>query len=428
MTPSSPISKSPPNKIYFPSSLAQEYGLPFSPTTAYGSPDDRCYIDLDSNDRKDTFSATSHEERCIKKFKRSRSSKVDLCINGLCCEFENYHDRKDLVSKTSLNVKSIEILDNVHSSVWKKFMTTQRSETNFERESNSSAISVKLRIVRPRPEMPEEEWRIRVKLLPLRFHVDQDTLEFIIEFGNQIILAQSPTAVNSEGDLEPYIQLFELYPLKLKVDYKPKRIDYGELKQGKFAELLNIFQLDGAELALKDVRLTGISGFKKLAEGIAATWLPHVTKTQISGMVSGLSPFRSLVNFGSGVADLVLLPAEQYQKDGKLMRGIQKGASAFAKSTTLEAIRLGTKLAVGTQILLEQADDILSFDSSDVSATVIREDEEQVASKFSNQPSTVSEGVEMAYQSLSKNITAAAQTIYAIPMEVYEKTGSHVRH
>ena len=35
----------------------------------------------------------------------------------------------------------------------------------------------------------------------------------------------------------------------------------------------------------------------------------------------GVSPIRSLVNVGAGVADLVLLPLEAYQRDQRLMRG-----------------------------------------------------------------------------------------------------------
>lgn len=42
------------------------------------------------------------------------------------------------------------------------------------------------------------------------------------------------------------------------MDYKPKRIDYGELKQGQFVELLNVFQLDNAEINLHAIHITGV--------------------------------------------------------------------------------------------------------------------------------------------------------------------------
>jgi hypothetical protein len=45
-------------------------------------------------------------------------------------------------------------------------------------------------------------------------------------------------------------------------------------------------------------------------------------------------------------------------------------------------------------------------------------------SKYANQPADLNEGMELAYKSLSKNIGAAAHTIFAVPMEVYEQTGA----
>eukprot|EP00121_Abeoforma_whisleri_P013331 Awhi_evm1s12297 len=53
-------------------------------------------------------------------------------------------------------------------------------------------------------------------------------------------------------------------------------------------------------------------------------WLPHVKETQVLGVLSGVTPIKSFVNVGGGVADLIFLPLEQYQKDNRVMRGLQK--------------------------------------------------------------------------------------------------------
>jgi hypothetical protein len=49
-----------------------------------------------------------------------------------------------------------------------------------------------------------------------------------------------------------------------------------------------------------------------------------------------------------------------------------------------------------------------------------------MVSRYAAQPEDVREGIHTAYKSLSKNINAAAQTILAVPMEVYEQSGSGV--
>ena len=171
-------------------------------------------------------------------------------------------------------------------------------------------------------------------------------------------------------------------------------------------------------------------------------WTPDVKATQLMDVISGVSPIRSIVNVGSGVADLVLLPIAQYKKDGRIVRGMQKGTTAFVKSTTMEALKLGARLATGTQVILEQAEGVLgSHFRLPVTTETIQgppinreisqgpEDEEAVdiISKYAEQPLDVREGVQTAYRSLQRNFNSAAQTILAVPMEVYERSGSEVR-
>lgn len=51
----------------------------------------------------------------------------------------------------------------------------------------------------------------------------------------------------------------EIFPVDLKLDYKPRRVDYRALKQGKSIELMNFFHFDGAEMTLRHVTLSGVS-------------------------------------------------------------------------------------------------------------------------------------------------------------------------
>ncbi|RKP14359.1 ATG C terminal domain-containing protein [Piptocephalis cylindrospora] len=353
-------------------------------------------------------------------------------------------------------MRDVQVLDRVPTSVWKKFMTRMRGV--YEEEW---MVRVKLESVRPYKENRKlEELRIRAKILPLRFHVDQDTLNFTLSFLLSAMAHREETdgpTISSRVQIEPedesFIQLFDMKPLRLKVDYKPKRVDYRSLRHGQFLELVNIFQLDAAEMTLQGVRLSGVYGWARLARSLVEQWIPHVRDTQVPGLVGGVAPLRSLVNLGTGVADLILLPIEQYRKDGRVIRGLQKGAHSFVRATAMEALKLGTRLAVGTQVMLEQADDILRSDggvrrgqgsrSSDPMGPGQEGDGVMVenrgddgtndsnealsissTSKFASPPSGLTEGLEQAYRSLSRNMGMAAHTIFAVPMEVYEQTGT----
>ena len=157
--------------------------------------------------------------------------------------------------------------------------------------------------------------------------------------------------------------------------------------------------------------------------------------TQLVDVISGVAPIRSVVNVGSGVADLVLLPIAQYKKDGRVLRGVQKGTTSFLKSTAMEAIKLGARLATGTQVILEQAEGVLGT-KDPVTAEALQfspgsnirelgmddEDMRELISKYAEQPQNVREGLHSGYKSFKRNVNSAAQTILAVPMEVYESS------
>ncbi|KAF8212161.1 hypothetical protein K438DRAFT_1806068 [Mycena galopus ATCC 62051] len=389
-----------------------------------------------------TRSAKVHGKRLT----RSKAPSIEFQLMGVEAEVDQYHAGEPLVSRTFVTVKDLEILDHIKTSTWKKFLTELRSDSRGNvRETDSSMVRVELRSVRPVPGHPSEEARLRAKILPLRLYVDQDALDFLKKFFS-FKDPQSATPVESESDGKGdiYFQLAEIFPVDLKLDYKPRRVDYRALREGKTIELMNFFHFDGAEMTLRHITLAGITGWPRLFDMLNDLWTPDVKATQLVDVISGVAPIRSVVNVGSGVADLVLLPIAQYKKDGRIVRGVQKGTTAFFKSTAVEAIKLGARLATGTQVILEQAEDVLGGQfKNPVTAETVQptvggdyygqygqtgsdEDDEpgDLISKYAEQPVDLKEGVQSAYKSLQRNLNSAAQTILAVPMEVYERSGN----
>ena len=185
------------------------------------------------------------------------------------------------------------------------------------------------------------------------------------------------------------------------------------------------------------LNLKQVTGWPKLFEMLNDLWTPDVKATQLAEVISGVAPIRSIVNVGSGVADLILLPIAQYKKDGRIVRGLQKGATAFVKSTAIEAVKMGAKLATGTQVILEQAEGILGgeFEVPVTTETLqmpvgedfsSESDSTDIISKYAQQPMDLKEGIQSAVKSLQKNLSSAAQTILAVPMEVYERSSNEV--
>ncbi|KAF9227681.1 hypothetical protein BS17DRAFT_774146 [Gyrodon lividus] len=369
-----------------------------------------------------------------KQLTRSKGPSIEIRLSGLNIEIENYRPGETLVSRTLILVRDLEILDHIKTSTWKKFLTDLRSDSRGNvRETDSNMARIELLSVSPSPSHPAEEARLRAKILPLRLYVDQDALDFFKKFFG-FKDPDSPSVPEEGGKEEIYFQHAEVFPVDIKLDYKPRRVDYRALREGKTIELMNFFHFDGAEMTLRHLTLHGITGWPRFFDTLNDLWTPDVKATQLVDVISGVAPIRSFVNVGSGVADLVLLPIAQYKKDGRIVRGVQKGTKAFMQSTAMETIKLGARLATGTQVVLEQAESVLGGQFKDsVTAETFQipyENEyaegsdDDLISRYAAQPSGITEGVQSAYHSLQRNMHSAAQTILAVPMEVYERSGN----
>lgn len=154
--------------------------------------------------------------------------------------------------------------------------------------------------------------------------------------------------------------------------------------------------------------------------------MPHL-KLQAPKVITGVTGIGSLVNIAGGVADLILLPLDQVsRKDGRIVYGLQQGVSSLAKTTAMEAIKLGSKLTAGlirttsyqsgTQVWLEHADEIFTGSSASSSSSSSK----QTVSKLAQQPKDIFQGAGLAVESLSRHLSQAANMVLALPMQVYD--------
>jgi autophagy-related protein 2 len=267
-----------------------------------------------------------------------------------------------------------------------------------------------------------------VTVLPLRLHVDQDALDFItrfFDFKDDSMPASSPA-----GD-QPFIQRLEVMAVKLKLDYKPKHVDYRGLRSGHTTEFMNFLVLDGSDITLRHAIVYGITSFDTLHKTLNDVWTPDVKDNQLPSVLSGLAAVRPLVNVGSGLRDLVHVPIREYKKDGRIVRSLQKGVYAFAKNTTSEVARLGAKVAIGTQSLLEGAEVFLNphtgpssrhqsldWEGEDPSSD---SEEPRAVSNYASQPIGVRAGLRSAVRHLERDLLTARDAVIAIPAEVMEE-------
>ena len=384
--------------------------------------------------------AGQHRRSKSLKLNRSRRHKITFELKGVNVDLVMFPPGSgETVSSIDVQVRDLDIFDHVPESTWKKFAMYDIDAG--EREMGASMVHLELITTRP-VDMPATEMVISATVLPLRLHVDQDALDFITRF---FTFRDDTEPVHATPSDIPFIQRIVVNSIPVKLDFKPKRVDYAGLRSGKTTEFMNFMILEDARMVLRRVILYGVSGFDRLGEQLNDIWTADVKRNQLPGVLAGLAPVRSLVNAGSGFRDLIEIPIREYRKDGRIVRSLRKGATAFAKTTGTEVVKLGAKLAIGTQYALQGAEGLLAPSGSNSQAggegsgntaavaAALGDDwdeeeyEEEVNRKISlyaDQPLGIVQGVRGAYASLARDLSVARDAIIAVPAEVMESASA----
>ncbi|XP_076234909.1 autophagy-related 2 [Calliopsis andreniformis] len=204
----------------------------------------------------------------------------------------------------------------------------------------------------------------------------------------------------------------------VRLDYHGKRVD---LTHGPLAGLLmGLAQLNCSELRLK--RLThrhGLLGFDKLITFLLSEWLQDIKKNQLPSLLGGVGPMHSLVQLFQGIRDLFWLPIEQYQKDGRIIRGLQRGANSFTTSTAMAALELTSRLIYAIQSTAETAYDMVSPGPSVRQKTKGQKGRR----KRYSQPLDIREGMANAYMLVKEGLGETANQLVRVASEEHEQKG-----
>lgn len=374
--------------------------------------------------------------------------KVGLKFTGFALEqtqIDKDHTNPDQVNMADLSIKRFEIIDNVPTSTWNKFLTLLR---HGQWPLDRPMLHLSLATFRPMSCLMATELTLNVEVAPLRLQVDQDALDFLVKFGE---FKDNRFELIDEFPDIPFIQKLTTNSVKLKLDYKPKKVDYSGLRSGHASELMNFFILDGSNITLKGLELYGINGFPELNTALKAIWTPDITSKQIPGVLEGFAPMKSLLALGSGVKALVSEPSAELKEDRRLRRDLKRGCNVFVRTTTGDFVRLGAKLASGTQTVLENAEQMLGGDGSNgriykteepaldmnhlleedqlvggsnprvkgqqPAALVLDpskgdEGEPKIVSLYADQPLDIHKGLEEAYNSLEKHMHVVYDVVW----------------
>uniref|UniRef100_A0A667YMS7 Autophagy related 2B n=1 Tax=Myripristis murdjan TaxID=586833 RepID=A0A667YMS7_9TELE len=372
------------------------------------------------------------------------------------------------VSRQVFIVQDLEIRDRLATSQMNKFLYLYSSK-EMPRKAHSNMLTVKALHMCPEAGQAPQECCLRVSLMPLRLNIDQDALFFLKDFFTSLAaevelfsppdqegkshhlqlggkknypapiisvpaqrqfshngLSTSDRSESSENeaaapsftDQPIFFREFRFTSeVPIRLDYHGKHV---AMEQGTFAGIIiGLTQLNCSELKLRRLcyRLLGVD---KLFSYAITEWLNDIKKNQLPGLLGGVGPIHSLIQLVQGFRDLVWLPIEQYRKDGRIVRGFQRGTASFGTSTAMAALELTNRMVRTIQAAAETAYDMVS--------PVPDERDTKRIKRFSHyglahQPVDLREGVAKAYTVVKEGITDTALTIYDTATREHEQRG-----
>ncbi|KAM4617539.1 autophagy-related protein 2 homolog A isoform 2-T2 [Discoglossus pictus] len=357
-------------------------------------------------------------------------------------------------------VQELEIRDRLATSQINKFLYLYTSE-KMPRRAHSNMLTIKALHVCPEAGLGGPECCLRMSLMPLRLNIDQDALFFLkdfftslasgihpvvpLELGSEASRLDGPRRPSSseceegletslesseEDSISPssssdqpiYFREFRFTSeVPIWLDYQGKHVTTEQV--GTFAGILiGLAQLNCSELKLKRLYCRhGLLGADKVVSYALNEWLTDIRKNQLPGILGGVGPMHSVVQLFHGVRDLFWLPIEQYRKDGRIIRGLQRGAASFGTSTASAALELSNRLVQAIQATAETVYDILS-PTPPVSryAFDVRPSRRI---RRGHQPADLREGVAKAYDTVREGVIDTAQTIRDVASRGHEQKG-----
>ncbi|CAD5218348.1 unnamed protein product [Bursaphelenchus okinawaensis] len=192
----------------------------------------------------------------------------------------------------------------------------------------------------------------------------------------------------------------------IRLDYVGKRV---KTDQGAFLGfLIGMTSLKCTEITLKELKNDrGVLGFNKCVQFALDQWLQDIRNNQIPNVVGSYQPISSLVQIAQGIRDLFYIPlVEMRKEDGRIVRGIQKGATSFGISTATAAIDATQQVFSVIQTAAELAFDLVT---PDLPYRDHRRPHQQLTVARGRQvPSDLREGIHLAYDTVYQGVRETA--------------------
>ncbi|CEO99729.1 unnamed protein product (mitochondrion) [Plasmodiophora brassicae] len=309
------------------------------------------------------------------------------------------------VHRTRASMRSVRIADDVVDSRYQVLI-----------DASARPSTLDLEWVRVRNWPSDAELRARVALAPLVFSIDGETVRFLTAFVADADGRVTSRAVeNDVVQLEAvrvrvaYVQWFHIACTPVTISYRPRPVDIAGVRASDILGILALIPVEGVRLQLQPVELRGIAGLDRLAAALCNAWAADIVANQTQAYIAGIQPFRSLVNVGGALRDLVFVPALQLVRQGdERVPAARLTPAQAARQVTMETVNLMMTLVGGAHSVLSAVEDAVSPQSTPGRRRRRRRQE-------SRRPHGFKDGCRQAYASLAVGVRAACESLVGVP-------------
>ncbi|CAJ0583993.1 unnamed protein product, partial [Mesorhabditis spiculigera] len=137
------------------------------------------------------------------------------------------------------------------------------------------------------------------------------------------------------------------------IDYQGKKINY-EKDGAMLGALKGLVKLNRTEIVLKELHCrNGLLGFDRCIQYAIDEWSEDIVK-HFPNVLASCGPISPLVDISRGFYDLFWMPVNEMRKeDGRLVKGIQRGAGSFGTSTAAAVVELAQTFVGAVQYATE---------------------------------------------------------------------------
>jgi autophagy-related protein 2 len=201
----------------------------------------------------------------------------------------------------------------------------------------------------------------------------------------------------------------EVLPIRALVDVKVKEVSQVR------SQALQVLSTENAQLEIKRIRVSDVRGWSAVMQAVASEATRQLLRQAPGQYLAGLRGLpHYLSHLSAAVSGLVLVPWQEYSRSGNVSQGLVTAWTNFARELTVGSADLAGRAMVDTSALLDR---LLGDDVSGTSPGDKR------PSKYAGLPSNTTEGLQGAWESMTRELKTAKDRLFVVPMREYRQRG-----